>query len=39
MNITNNLRGIPNAWYFCFYFNFWWLRHNALGWVVALLTP
>ncbi|WP_238336766.1 hypothetical protein, partial [Vibrio sp. S12_S33] len=19
---TNNLRGIPNAWHFCFYFNF-----------------
>ncbi|PNM96825.1 hypothetical protein AL547_021595 [Vibrio vulnificus] len=21
-NITNNLRGIPNAWHFCFYFKF-----------------
>ncbi|RZP54105.1 DUF3265 domain-containing protein [Vibrio vulnificus] len=20
--LTNNLRGIPNAWHFCFYFKF-----------------
>ncbi|MBF4232948.1 DUF3265 domain-containing protein, partial [Vibrio anguillarum] len=20
LHITNNLRGIPNAWHFCFYF-------------------
>ncbi|CAH8233794.1 hypothetical protein VAEKB19_4800012 [Vibrio aestuarianus] len=22
VNITNNLRGIPHAWHFCFYFKF-----------------
>ncbi|MDG3395832.1 DUF3265 domain-containing protein [Vibrio parahaemolyticus] len=37
--MTNNLRGIPNAWHFLVLLQVKCLWRNALGWVVALLTP
>ncbi|NNN49764.1 hypothetical protein FKN12_18235, partial [Vibrio sp. 2-2(8)] len=38
-DITNNLRGIPNAWHFWFYFKFSVYGTMRWVWVVALLTP
>ncbi|MDA0390159.1 DUF3265 domain-containing protein [Vibrio parahaemolyticus] len=37
--ITNNLRGIPNAWHFGFYFNLSVYGKMLQVGVVALLTP
>ncbi|HAS8542889.1 TPA: DUF3265 domain-containing protein [Vibrio vulnificus] len=39
MRITNNLRGIHNAWHFCFYFKFSVYGTMLQVWVEALFTP
>ncbi|RZP63555.1 hypothetical protein D8T53_21655 [Vibrio vulnificus] len=45
-HITSNLRGIHNAWHFCFYFNlvfmaqcfrFGWRRCSPLNWALGAI--
>ncbi|EGR2784091.1 DUF3265 domain-containing protein [Vibrio parahaemolyticus] len=37
--LTSNLRGIHNAWHFCFYFKFSVYGTMLYVWVAALFTP